>query len=85
MYLPLVKLRVTSRKLTIFLLASMVILRPCLLKMAHRSFLMSSTWRGGAVVTPRPSSLYKPKLLPCFSLILCRRKAPTSSHDSAQS
>ena len=47
------RLRVRSRKLTIFLLASIVILRPCSLKMVHRSFLISSTWRGVAFVIPR--------------------------------
>ena len=53
-----------------FLLASIVILRPCSLKMVHRSFLISSTWRGRAFVIPRPSSLYKPKLLPCFYIYI---------------
>ena len=76
-YVPFERLRVTLRKLTIFLLASIVILRPYSLKMLHRSFLIISTWRGVPLVTPRPSSLYKPKLLPYFALILCKRKVPT--------
>ena len=33
-----------------------------LAKMSHRSFLICSACRGDACVTPRPSSLYKPKL-----------------------
>ena len=43
-------------------------------KMPHNSFLMSSACRGDALVTPRPSSLYKPKLhaLPNLSLKLWR-------------
>ena len=66
---------VTSRKFTIFLLASIVIFRPNLPKMLHNSFLMSSVFLGDALVIPRPSSLYKPKLhaLPNFSLMLWRR------------
>ena len=74
-YLPLARLSVTSRKFTTFLLASIVIFRPCLAKMLHNSFLISSAYRGDALVTPRPSSLYKPKLhaLPNLSFLLWRR------------
>ena len=45
-----------------FLLASMVILRPCLPKISQGFFLTSSVWWGKALVMPRPSSLYRPKL-----------------------
>ena len=73
-YLPLARLSVTSRKFTTFLLASIVIFRPYLANMLHNSFLISSAWRGYALVTPR-LSLYKPKLhaLPSLSLMLWRR------------
>ena len=45
-----------------------------IVKMPHRSFLMSSVCRGDALEIPRPSSRYKPKshVLPNFSLILWR-------------
>ena len=42
--------------------ALIVTLSPCLPKMSHRSFLICPACRGDALVTPRPSSLYKPKL-----------------------
>ena len=68
----------------VFLFASIVILRPCSLKMVHRSFLVSSTWRGGAFVIPRPSSLYKPKLLPkslaLFSFTKSKRNIACVAH-----
>jgi hypothetical protein len=75
---------VTSRKFTIFLFASIVIFRPWLLNKVHRSFLISSIWRGVALM-PKPSSLYKPNLLSCFIVIRCSRKDPTNSQDSAPS
>ena len=46
MCFPLVELRLTSRKSTDFLLASIVIFKPCVLKIAHRYFLINSTSRG---------------------------------------
>ena len=56
-YFPLFKSKVTSRKWTVILLASIVILRPWSLKMAQRSFLISSIFRGGSFEIHRPSSL----------------------------
>ena len=46
----------TSRKLIIFLLASMVMRNPLLLKMRHISFLMFSVSFGVALVVASPSS-----------------------------
>ena len=46
----------TSRKLIIFLLASMVMCNPLLLKMRHISFLMFSVFLGVALVIASPSS-----------------------------
>ena len=85
MCLPVERFRVISRKSTHFLLASIVIFRPCSLEIAHRSFLVNSTWRGDPLMIPRPSSRYNPKLLPYFWVILCRRNEPTSSQDSTPS
>ncbi len=62
-------LRVTSRKSTHFLLASMVIFKPYFLKIAHKSFLINSTSCGDLLLIPRPSSLSRPKLLLCFMVI----------------
>ena len=47
----------TSRKLIICLLASMVMRNPLLLKMRHISFLMFSVFLGVALVIASPSSL----------------------------
>ena len=46
----------TSRKLNIYLLASMVMRNPSLLKMRHISFLLFSVSLGVALVIPSPSS-----------------------------
>ena len=46
----------TSRKLIIFLLASMVMRNPLLLKMRHICFLMFSVSFGVALVIASPSS-----------------------------
>ena len=46
----------TSRKLIICLLASMVIRSPLLLKMRHMSFLMFSVSQGVVLVMASPSS-----------------------------
>ena len=54
---PFFKSRVTSRKLTVCLLTSIVILRPFLLKMVQSFFLIRSVCLGVALETPRPSSL----------------------------
>ena len=45
-----------------FLLASILILRPYLLKILQKAFLIISKWRGDALDIPRPSSLYRLKL-----------------------
>ena len=50
------RLNVTSRKLIICLLASMVMRNPLLLKMRHISFLMFSVSLGVALVIASPSS-----------------------------
>ena len=64
MCLPVERFRVTSRKSTHFLLASIVIFRPCSLKIAHRSFLVNSSYQAGdPLMIPRPSSRNNPKLL----------------------
>ena len=74
----------TSRKLIICLLASMVIRSPLLLKMRHISFLMFSVSLGEALVMASPSSRYSPTFMSrCWSCE--RRKLPTSSHVSAPS
>ena len=65
--------------------ASIVILSPYLMKMEHKSFLIFSISRAVALMTPNPSSLYNPKLFPCFAVIRCSKYEPTSSHDSAPS
>ena len=52
----LFRLKVTSRKLMIFLLASIVIRSPFWLKAQHISFLMFSVSLGEALQTARPSS-----------------------------
>ena len=52
----LFRLKVTSRKLMIFLLASIVIRRPFWLKTRHISFLVFSVSLGEASQTARPSS-----------------------------
>ena len=53
----------TSRKLIICLLASMVMRRPLLLKMRHVSFLMFSVSLGVALVMASPSSRQSPTIL----------------------
>ena len=74
----------TSRKLIICLLASMVMRSPLLLKMRHISFLMFSVSPGEALVMASPSSRYSPTFMSrCWSCE--RRKLPTSSHVSAPS
>ena len=50
------RLNVTSRKLIICLLASMVLRSPLLLKVRHISFLMFSVSLGVALVIASPSS-----------------------------
>ena len=47
--LPLARLSVTSRKFTTFLLASIVIFRPCLAKMLHATFKYGPRNRGSFV------------------------------------
>ena len=83
--MPFFKSRVTSRKLTVCLFTSIVILRPFLLKMVQSFFLIRSVCLGVALETPRPSSLYRPKshVSRNSSLIRYSKYAPTSSHDSA--
>jgi hypothetical protein len=44
-FIPVVRFSVTSRKLAIFKLASIVIFKPWLLNNAHKSFFISSIWR----------------------------------------
>ena len=75
------RLKVTSKKLMVCLLASMVIRSP-LLKMRQIYFLMFSVSLGVAFEMASPSSLYSPMLSFC-----CweRRKFPSSSHVSAPS
>ena len=80
-YVFWLRLNVTSRKLIICLLASMVMRSPLLLKMRHISFLMFSVSLGEALVMASPSSGYSPTfMLRCWSCE--RRKLPTSSHMS---
>ena len=55
-YVFWLRLNVTSRKLIICLLASMVMRSPLLLKMRHISFLMFSVSLGEALVMASPSS-----------------------------
>ena len=54
--LPVVRSRVTSRKLTIFLFASMVIRRLFWANILHISFLIFSIFWGVWFITARPSS-----------------------------
>ena len=78
------RFKVTSRKLMIRLLASIVILSPLSLKIRQISFLTFSISFGVALVTASPSSLLSPKFMSRF----CsweRRKLPTNSHVSAPS
>ena len=83
-YVFWLRLNVTSRKLIICLLASMVMRSPLLLKMRHISFLMFSVSLGEALVMASPSSRYSPTFMSrCWSCE--RRKLPTSSHVSAPS
>ena len=56
----LLRLKVTSRKLMICLLASIVMRSPFWLKARHISFLMFSVSLGAALEMARPSSLYSP-------------------------
>ena len=79
------RLNVTSRKLTILLFASMVMLRPHSLKIHHSFFFRFSVSLGVFVMMPRPSSLYSPRLHLVSFLILWSRYNPTSSHTSAPS
>ena len=74
----------TSRKLIICLLASMVMRNPLLLKMRHISFLMFSVSLGVALVIASPSSRLSPRFI-LRSWSWERRKLPTSSHVSAPS
>ena len=53
--------------------------------MVHRSFFIDSTLRGVALMTPKPSSQYRPKVWPYFIVIWFSKKDPTNSHDSAAS
>ena len=53
----------TSRKLIICLLASMVMRNPLLLKMRHISFLMFSVSLGVALVIASPSSQKSPTFI----------------------
>ena len=84
---PFFKSRVTSRKFTVSLFTSIVILRPFLLKIVQSFFLIRSVCLGVVLETPRPSSLYRPKshVSRNSSFIRYSRYAPTSSHDSALS
>ena len=75
----------TSRKLITFLLASIVILRPFLLKVLHICFLIWSIRRVDSRKIPRPSSLYKPTLVLMVSGSWHSRYDPTSSQVSAPS
>ena len=68
----------TSRKLIICLLASMVMRNPLLLKMRHISFLMFSVSLGVALVIATPTFILR-------SWSWERKKLPTSSHVSAPS
>ena len=74
----------TSRKLIICLLASMVMRRPLLLKMRHVSFLMFSVSPGVALVMASPSSRQSPTFV-LRSWSWESRKLPTSSHVSTPS
>ena len=59
---PLFKLRVTSRKFTTFIFASILIVRLWLRKNWVMSFLMVSMILGVCLKTSNPSSLYRPML-----------------------
>ena len=80
----LFRLKVTSRKLMIFLFASMVIRSPLRLKIRQISFFMFSVSLGVVLVVASPSSLWSPTLM-LRSCSCERRKFPTSSHVSAPS
>ena len=75
----------TSRKLTIFLFASIVIFQPLFLNTLQISFLIPSIYFGVCWNAPRPSSLYKPIcfLMPSGSWF--NKYDPTSSQVSAPS
>ena len=59
--LPLFRFRVTSKKSTTFLLASMVTFRPYWLKILQMFFLIISIFLGVSLKVARPSSLYTSK------------------------
>ena len=81
---PFFRLRVTSRKLMICLLASIVMRSPLLLKIWHIFFLIFSVTLGGEFEMASPSSRYSPtSMLRCCSCD--SRKLPTNSHVSAPS
>ena len=77
--------RVTSRKLTHFLFASMVNLRLWPPNTLQMCFLIPSNSFGGLLSATKPSSLLRPISLPHTGVILNGRKESTSSHVSATS
>ena len=68
---PVFRSSVTSRKLTTFLLASIVIRRSFSWKVLQMSFFIFSICLGVPLTMPSPSSLYNPKDDPCFA---CNRE-----------
>ena len=85
MCFPVFRSRVTSRKLTTFWLASIVIRRSFSWNVLQMSFFIFSICLGVPLTMPNPSSLYKPKDDPCFACNSESMKHTTNSHDSAPS
>ena len=77
--------RVTSRKFTVFLFASIVNLRLCSLNVWQMYFLIFSISLGVLLSAARPSSLYRPMSFPTTGVSFDSRYKPTSSHVSAPS
>ena len=72
----LFRLKVTSRKLIIFLFASMVIRSPLRLKIRQISFFMFSVSLGVVLMVASPSSLLSPTLM--LRSCSCERRKRTN-------
>jgi len=74
-----------SKKLIIFLFALIVIFNPFSESILQTFFFMFSIYFGVFSETPKPASLYRPKLLPCFCVIRFKMYASTTSQVSVPS
>ena len=65
-YVPVAILKVTSKKSTTVLFASMIMVNPLSLNILQTDFFIFSTCLGVPVIIPKPSSRYNPKLVLLF-------------------